>query len=208
MRIHADRAGCSRAQAVLPLRSQSTEEEANSVDRALTDSKHSIYLVFWHLQKQKLIADWLKNISSYPPLWCYIHIHICFYFFSMPLTLLLLCACQIHPGVYRTERMREREIYILPHMKHDSPWRELLSKLMIQLSDQNQKWVSQCVLEHMRGCSAVYFRSESPEHCLWQHPKEPIPWQTMRQILYTCLQKINMYNSPLIISACIVQISF
>lgn len=115
MRIHADRAGCSRAQAVLPLRSQSTEEEANSVDRALTDSKHSIYLVFWHLQKQKLIADWLKNISSYPPLWCYIHIHICFYFFSMPLTLLLLCACQIHPGVYRTERMRERDLHSTTH---------------------------------------------------------------------------------------------
>lgn len=154
MRIHADRAGCSRAQAVLPLRSQSTEEEANSVDRALTDSKHSIYLVFWHLQKQKLIADWLKNISSYPPLWCYIHIHICFYFFSMPLTLLLLCACQIHPGVYRTERMREREIYILPHMKHDSPWRELLSKLMIQ--SKPEMGVTVCSWAHERVFGSLF----------------------------------------------------
>lgn len=126
---------------------------------ALTDSKHSIYLFFCHLQDQKQIPDWLENISSLLfffldlPLRCYTHIQHLFLFLLHAFDpIITVCMPDPSWSIQNRERESERDIYILPHMKHDSSWQELLSRLMIQLSDQNQKWVSQCVLEHMRGC--------------------------------------------------------
>ncbi len=112
MRIHADRAGCSRAQSVPPLWSQSTGEVANIVERALIEAYHTIYLVFCHLQEQKL-ADWLKKTSTllFIPSIMMLHTHLKkkIYFCSMPLTLLFLCACQTHLGIYRSvEKWGER----------------------------------------------------------------------------------------------------
>jgi len=168
MRIHADRAGCSHCslRALKKRPRQSTNKLPSST-----------FCLSFSCAK----TDWLKKQV---PSCLFVCLFVClfpfhydvtftytftfFYISSMPLTLLLLCACQIPPGVERD---------ILPHMKHNSLWRELLSTLIIQLSDHNQKWVSQHVLEHMRGCLAVYFRSESPENCLCQHPK-PNPFDT------------------------------